>query len=148
MMKRGLAPLLGCALLAACSGTSEQKEVSEPKPDSYSFERADLYRDTPRDICSYADRDFARKLMTRINQALPAAAKGSAQFEEFFVQKSPGGKGEQAVVRFSARHGDASDVPMFALGSFAEPGCQIGSMKASVGRDIFLDEGKQSFDIP
>jgi hypothetical protein len=86
--------------------------------------------------------------MTRIDQALPLAAKGSAQFEEFFVQKSPDGTGEQAVVRFTARHGDAANVPMFALGHFEESGCQIGSMKASVGRDIFLDEGKQGFDIP
>lgn len=148
MLKRTLAPLLGCVLLTGCSGAPEQKEASEAQPDSYSFRRADLYRDTPRDICSYADREFARKLMTRIDQALPPSAKGSAQFEEFFVQKSPDGKGEQAVVRFTARHGDAVNVPMFALGHFEEPGCQIGSMKASVGRDIFLDEGKQGFDIP
>jgi hypothetical protein len=140
--------MIVAASLSGCGDSGDEAPPATPAATTYSFKRADLYREAPRDVCRQQDPAFVEKLIDRIDRALPNGAKGSARFEEFFVQKSLDGKGAQAVVRFTARHGDASDVPMFALGSFKESGCQIGLMKASVGRDIFLDDGKQSFEIP
>jgi hypothetical protein len=143
---RLLALTIVAASLSGCGDSGDEAPPATPAATTSSFKRADLYREVPRDVCRQEDPAFVEKLIGRIDRALPNGAKGSAHFEEFFVQTSPDGKGEQAVLRFTARHGDDAAASMFAMGSFSK--CTVGPMRASIGRDLFLDDGKQSFMIP
>ncbi|PKQ00195.1 MAG: hypothetical protein CVT74_05065 [Alphaproteobacteria bacterium HGW-Alphaproteobacteria-13] len=141
---------LGTVALAACSGPDPVDEVeAPPAATTYSFAKADLHRAAPKDICRQSDPDFALRLMGRVDAALPEESRGSAQFDQFFVQDSGDGAGQkEAVLRFTARHNGQDGVMMFAIGPFASQGCVVGPMRASVGGDLFKDAGKHAFAIP
>ncbi|WP_234179199.1 hypothetical protein [Sphingopyxis sp. NFH-91] len=139
---------LMAATLSGCSAPADDK-ADDPAAaaTTYAFTKADLYRAPPKDICRRHDPDFLLHLMGRVDAALPLDAKGSAQFDSFFVQDRFDGKGKEAVLRFTARHGNAASVPMFALAPFAQESCSIGKMTGSVGTDLLNDAGNDGFAI-
>ncbi len=148
-MKSAIAGTLAVLALAGC-GSSETDETDVPPAPAttYYFAAADIMRPTPRDICRQQDPDFALKLMGRVDAALPIEAKGSAQFDRFFVQDSSDGQGKEAVLWFTAHHAGKNGVIMFATAPFEPKGCGVGEMAASVGTDLFRDAGKHGFKIP
>lgn len=146
---KSLPALVLFVTLAGCSAPDPEATDAPTAPaTTHEFENADMMRPTPNDICRQADADFALKLIGRVDAALPAEAKGSVQFDRFFVQDRFDGKGKEAVLRFTAHHAGKNGVAMFAIGPFDPKGCHIGEMTASIGTDLFRDAGKNSFKIP
>ena len=64
------------------------------------------------------------------------------------VQDRLDGKGEELLIRFTARHRDRDGVAMFAIGPIDPDTCKVGEMKAAVGKNIYADAENDSFQIP
>ena len=129
MIRRGV--VAGLFLLAAC-GSAPEEEAPVAKPTGYYVRQVDLYQDPPHDVCRTLDREFILELLSRAMQALPVEAAGSQRFEDFDAPSGFDGKGDKAVLRFTARHG--TETVMFsATGSFDRKSCAVGPMAVGIG---------------
>lgn len=116
-------------------------------PDGYYFQKKDMYRSTPNDICRSLDSRFAETLVGRVSSHLPIGWRFLA-FEDFNAQATLDGKGMQAAFRFMAAPPDRPESSFVAVGSFDPANCAIGAMGVGAGGDIDAAVAKPIFTIP
>lgn len=132
---RGLSAVALAVALAGCGdGPGNQAGAEGAPPQGYYIRKADLYRESPNDICRAKDAGFLEALISRSTGALPEGTVW-ADLEDFNARTAATGKGMEAVVRFRARVDNAQPVMMFATGPFDPATCTVGRLTGGVGSD-------------
>lgn len=130
--------------LAGCSGQADGPAAQQPT--RYHIDKADLYRPTPKDICRFRDAAFLQHLILRVTAALPPGSTGF-DFQDFDARKAPGGKGMEAVLRFTSSDADGPAQTMYAAGPFDPATCAVGPMTGGVGSDPHGPDARETFHV-
>lgn len=135
------------AAIVSCGEQPSDVAVSDA-PVGFDFRAADLYRETPNDICRSRDREFAAKLIGRAQAAISPDLSIDLRFEDFQVHDYlDGSAGKEAWLRL--RSGEPGQSAMLtAAGPFDPANCEVGEMKVWKGPNAFSTSELTDIVIP